>query len=98
MAKIKTQTFFPALGDVFERSKAFEGLQALAVVVGVDEGGEVFAQPVMTFVVVSPGVGRQDGRREADAAGIVCRRGAVAHTRLAHATGPIPVITSRSGK
>ncbi len=49
--------FFPALGDVFERSKAFEGLQALAVVVGVDEGGEVFAQPVMTFVVVSP-----DGR------------------------------------
>ncbi len=95
MAKIKTQTFFPALGDVFERSKAFEGLQALAVVVGVDEGGEVFAQPVMT---VSPGVGRQDGRREADAAGIVCRRGAVAHTRLAHATGPIPVITSRSGK
>ena len=49
--------FCPAFADVFEGREAFEGLEALGEVVGVDEVGEVRAKLVVALVIVAP-----DGR------------------------------------
>lgn len=46
--------FCPTFHDEFERCEPFERLQPFAVVVGIHEGGEVFTQPLMAFVVIAP--------------------------------------------
>ena len=39
--------FCPAIHDVFERGETFEGLETLGEVIGIDEGCEMFTQPIM---------------------------------------------------
>ena len=43
----------PELADVFEGREALQGLEALGEVVGVEEGFQVVAQPIVAVVVVS---------------------------------------------